>query len=82
MDKIQLTLTNQETQLLSRQAARLGYDVTKYVKFLISREAYKAAVTKSSTRTLSTRAERHIQEALEEHEHGTTTPLALSPKKK
>lgn len=39
--KLQITITPEEEALLRRKAARLGYDVTKFVKFLLSREAYE-----------------------------------------
>ncbi|OGD69860.1 hypothetical protein A3D09_02315 [Candidatus Collierbacteria bacterium RIFCSPHIGHO2_02_FULL_49_10] len=40
--KLQITLTKQEERLLSSRAEILGYDVTKYVKFLLAREALLA----------------------------------------
>ena len=39
MTKLQLSLTKQEVDILSTKASQLGYSVTRYVKFLISREA-------------------------------------------
>jgi hypothetical protein len=39
MIKLQITLTDEENQLLSLRASILGYDVTKYAKFLLAREA-------------------------------------------
>jgi len=40
MNKIQLTITPQELEILRLKASSLGYNVTKYIKFLISRETY------------------------------------------
>ncbi len=40
--KLQITLTKQEEELLSSKAGILGYDVTKYVKYLLAREAISA----------------------------------------
>jgi len=40
MTKIQLSLTDQETDILSAEAARLGYNLTKFIKFLISRTSF------------------------------------------
>ena len=37
--KIQITLTPQEIAALSLKSKALGYNVTKYVKFLITKEA-------------------------------------------
>ncbi|HBU21492.1 TPA: hypothetical protein DEB02_00950 [Candidatus Beckwithbacteria bacterium] len=39
MKKLQLSLTRQEAQLLELKGAQLGYDLTKYVKFILAREA-------------------------------------------
>ena len=39
MAKLQITLTEEEAKLLSQKAANLGYDVTKYAKFILAREA-------------------------------------------
>ncbi|HLB60633.1 MAG TPA: hypothetical protein VJL83_03430 [Patescibacteria group bacterium] len=36
MQKVQITLTEQETNILSAQAARYGYRLSRYVKYLIS----------------------------------------------
>lgn len=38
--KIQITLTPQEIAALSLKSKALGYNVTKYVKFLITKEAH------------------------------------------
>lgn len=40
--KLQITLTRQEEELLSGKAGLLGYDVTKYVKYLLAKEAISA----------------------------------------
>ena len=39
--KIQITLSDEEMFNLSRKAAFLGYNVTKFVKLLASREALR-----------------------------------------
>ena len=66
--KLQITLTGKEEELLSQKAAMLGYDVTKFVKFLISREAYKEA-------ELSAKTKKQIKKALEDYENGKYTTL-------
>ena len=38
MRKIQLTLTDQEAEVLSVRAAQIGYNLTRYVKLLLGRE--------------------------------------------
>lgn len=39
MTKLQISLTDEETQLLQEKADLLGYDVTKYAKFILAGEA-------------------------------------------
>ncbi|KKW02686.1 MAG: hypothetical protein UY36_C0004G0002 [Parcubacteria group bacterium GW2011_GWA1_49_11] len=44
MTKLQITLTD-EDQLLSMRAAVLGYDVTKYAKFVLAQDAIEQLAT-------------------------------------
>jgi len=37
MNKVQLTLTNPEVEILQLKADKFGYDVPRYLKFLISK---------------------------------------------
>lgn len=74
MNKVQLTLTKEENELLSFKAASLGYDVTKYIKFLISREAF-AVADSIPTYPLSAKAEKEVLKALEEHKKGKSIRL-------
>jgi hypothetical protein len=69
MNKIQITLTPQETTLLSLQGQSLGYDVTKFVKFLISREVYNFAA-KIPTYKMSAALEKNVEDALREYKSG------------
>jgi len=43
--KIQITLTPEEVAALAVKAKILGYNVTKYVKFIVSREAFEVALS-------------------------------------
>ena len=43
MQKIQITLTPEEIMALSLAGKRLGYNATKYIKFLVMKEAYSVA---------------------------------------
>ena len=43
MKKLQISLTSEEVKLLEIQASELGYKLTKFVKFLLSQEAYRVA---------------------------------------
>lgn len=74
MQKIQLTLTDQEKSLLSLRAATLGYNVPRYVKFLISKEAFSVAEN-TPVFSLSAKAEREAEKALKEYRHGKSLEL-------
>lgn len=69
MNKIQVTLTPQETTLLALQGQSLGYDVTKFVKFIISREVYNFAA-KIPTYKMSKGLEDEAEKALKEYKTG------------
>ncbi|MCL4390360.1 MAG: hypothetical protein M1484_05210 [Patescibacteria group bacterium] len=69
MNKIQITLTPQETTLLAVQGQALGYDVTKFVKFLVSREVYNLA-SKIPTYKMSESLEKETEKALKEYQAG------------
>ena len=43
--KLQITITDEEKNLLAQRASLLGYDVTKFAKYLLSHEAMKASET-------------------------------------
>jgi hypothetical protein len=42
MQKIQLTLTDQEVDILKTRAGKLGYKLPRYIKYLISEAVVKA----------------------------------------
>ena len=71
MTKLQITLTDQETQLLAMRAAVLGYDVTKYAKFVLAREA-SDGVSDVPVIKATPRMEKAIREGLEEYRQGKT----------
>lgn len=74
MQKIQLTLTEQEKNLLSLRAATLGYNIPKYVKFLISKEAF-SVVENAPVFSLSAKAEKSAEKALKEYREAKTLEL-------
>lgn len=77
MYKIQLTLTPQEAMLLNSEANLLGYNLTKYIKSLISRKV--VGIVEQSiipTFRMSKRAEKLALRVLEEHKEGKTKRLA------
>lgn len=69
MNKIQITLTPQETTLLALQGQPLGYDVTRFVKFLVSREAYDFAA-KIPIYKMNADLEKDVKSALDEYRSG------------
>ena len=76
MTKLQITLTDQETQLLSMRAAVLGYDVTKYAKFVLAQDAAEQ-LTSVPTFKATPIMEKMIKKGLEEYRQGKTKTWAL-----
>lgn len=74
MHKVQLTLTREEMDALMIKASRLGYDVTKYIKFLISKEAF-SIVGDVPVFLLSAKAERRAEKAIKEYKEGKAVEL-------
>ncbi len=70
MTKLQLTLTNQEADLLSFKAGKLGYNLTKFIKFLIGREAASVVEDDIPVFKMSKKAERIALKALQEYQKG------------
>jgi len=68
--KLQITITEQEEKLLAQQAKVLGYDVTKYTKFLISHEAMK--ISQIPVFEMSSDMENSIEKAIAEDKAGLT----------
>lgn len=71
MTKLQITLSDQETNLLRQKAMALGYDVTKYAKFVLAREA-EEVLTSPPVYSASPKMEKLIGKALEEDKQGKT----------
>lgn len=69
MQKVQLTLTPEETHALKFKASKLGYDVTRYIKYLISQEAF-SIIEDIPEYPLSAKAEKEIEKAIQEHKKG------------
>ncbi|KKT29305.1 MAG: hypothetical protein UW41_C0012G0019 [Candidatus Collierbacteria bacterium GW2011_GWC2_44_18] len=68
--KLQITITDEEQKLLAKRAAVLGYDVTKFAKFLLSHEAMK--VSEVPTYKMSEAAEVRTRKAIAEDQAGKT----------
>lgn len=77
MTKLQLSLTDQENAILSAKASQLGYSVTRYVKFIISKEAAKTIDSNDNLPTfpMSPKLEEIGLKALADHRAGKTTVL-------
>ena len=74
MNKIQLTITPQELEILRFKASSLGYNVTKYIKFLISRETF-SFIERVPEYPLPKRIAKLAQTALDEHRAGKSIEL-------
>jgi len=69
MIKLQISLTDEENQLLAMRAASLGYDVTKYAKFLLAREAVNR-LSETPVFTASPDMTQAVKEARSEYKTG------------
>ena len=74
MHKVQISLTPEEIAALSLKGKRLGYSATKYVKFLIMREAYSVVESIPSYQLTSELEEKTLQ-ALKEYRQKKTKKL-------
>lgn len=72
--KIQLTLTPEEITALSFKGKALGYNVTKYVKFLVMKEAY-SVIESIPACQLSPRQEKKTLKAIKEYKGGKAKKL-------
>jgi len=72
--KIQITLTPEEVAALAMRGKTLGYNVTKYVKFIVSREAFEA-VQSFPIFKMGEVLEKKTLKALKDHKRGRTKKL-------
>lgn len=74
MTKIQLTLTDQEADILGAKAAQLGYNITRFIKYLITKEAVGTLDPEDNLPTfkMSKRLEEIGLKALADHRAGKT----------
>jgi len=72
--KIQITLTPEEVAALSIRGKALGYNVTKYIKFIISREAFEA-VQSIPIFEMEEVLEKKTLKALKDHKKGKSKKL-------
>ena len=74
MTKVQISLTSQEVTILNSYGSQFGYNLTKTIRFLISKtteELLKTGVT--PTYELNTKLEEKGLNALKEHQEGETS---------
>ena len=71
MTKLQITLTDQEVSLLAQKAMALGYDITKYAKFVLAREA-EDVLKSIPTFRANSNMDKLIKKAVDEDNNGLT----------
>ena len=72
--KIQITLTPQEVAALSIKSKALGYNITKYVKFIVSKEV-EGTVEEYPTYKMSKRLEKITEKAMKDYKAGKFVTL-------
>jgi len=76
MTKVQLTLTDNETAILKRYGSQFGYNLSKTIRFLVSKAAEKVIVEGTIPEFPMSKATEKIGlEALKEHRDGKTTKV-------
>lgn len=70
--KLQLTLTPQETQFFNYKASQLGYDLTRYIKFTISKiaEAVNYEINQVPTYEMSKKTDKMVEKDLVDYQAG------------
>ena len=69
MTKLQITLTDQEVSLLNLQAMSLGYSLTRFVKFLLGKEALETN-KQIPVFKMSAKLAKNTKEAIEAYNQG------------
>ncbi len=69
MNKVQITLTNPEAEILKLKADKFGYDLARYVKFLISK-AVEQSIEDVPVSQMSEKMEKRYDEAMANYEKG------------
>ncbi len=75
MHKVQLTFTPQEARVLTMKADLLGYNMTKFIKLLISKEAL-SMVEEYPVIQLSKKAVRRVEVAHKEYISGKARQIS------
>lgn len=69
MNKLQISLTTQEAEIFSYKAATLGYDLTRYVKYQLSRLA-DTFLQELTTLKMSERLEKEVVKSRKDYQNG------------
>jgi len=72
--KIQVTLTPEEINVLSLKAKLFGYNPTKYIRFLIMKEVH-SIIESTPTFTMSPALEKKIEKAIKEYKKGKSRQI-------
>jgi len=72
--KIQLTLTPEEISALSLKAKLLGYNPTKYIRFLVAKEVH-SIIEAIPTSAMSPLLEKKVTKAKKEFKNGKTRKI-------
>ncbi|PIV08755.1 hypothetical protein COS52_01090 [Candidatus Roizmanbacteria bacterium CG03_land_8_20_14_0_80_39_12] len=72
--KVQITLTPEEVAALSIKSKALGYNVTKYIKFIVSSKAQEV-VEHYPTYKMPTKMEKKVLQAIADRKVGKTVKL-------
>ena len=74
MTKVQLTLTDQEADLITQQAQVLGYSLARYLKFIVSQEAIASSKNIPSF-PMSLKTEKTLLKALKDYKENKVFSL-------
>ena len=73
MRKIQINVTEYEADILATYATQLGYDLKRYVKYLVSVDVMRSFNRHEiPTFQMSKATEKRMSEAMEEYKQGKT----------
>jgi hypothetical protein len=76
MNKLQISLTDQENDILAAKAAQLGYSVTKYVKLLLGKTVLENIESADyPTFQLSKKVQKEVEKAHQEYLRGEAKEL-------
>lgn len=72
--KIQITLTPEEVNALSFKGKSLGYNVTKYIKFIVTKDVFET-IENFPELTMGPTLEKKTIKAIEEHNQGKSKKM-------